>query len=170
MSRNVKYFLFLGSCPNNSKELTDANLNFIKTHPLMNDAVSPFFGSPVLLRTGFNTGFTAIDVDPQVMAPDGSRFDVLFVGTSTGQLIKAVNSLAPKSRISARTVIIEEIELMSNPVKIGELVAKINTQLLNHSPWNNRGKSRILIQFKLLCCSDGGADQKGGGSRDRDLE
>ena len=54
------------------------------------------------------------------MAPDGSRFDVLFVGTSTGQLIKAVNSLAPKSRISARTVIIEEIELMSNPVKIGK--------------------------------------------------
>ena len=130
-----------GSCPNNSKELTDANLNFIKTHPLMNDAVSPFFGSPVLLRTGFNTGFSAIDVDPQVMAPDGSRFDVLFVGSSTGQLIKAVNSLAPKSRISTRTVIIEEIELMSNPVKIGEQVAKSNTQLLTISPWNNRGKS-----------------------------
>ena len=115
----------------------------------MNDAVSPFFGSPVLLRTGFNTGFSAIDVDPQVMAPDGSRFDVLFVGTSTGQLIKAVNSLAPKSRISTRTVIIEEIELMSNPVKIGEQVAKSNTQLLTISPWNNRGKSLILILLKL---------------------
>ena len=119
-SQILKILIFVGTCPNNSKELTDANLNFIKTHPLMNDAVSPFFGSPVLLRTGFNTGFTSIDVDPQVMAPDGSRFDVIFVGTSTGQLIKAVNSLAPKSRITTRTVIIEEIELMSSPVKIGE--------------------------------------------------
>ena len=111
---------FSGSCPNNSKDLSDANLNFIKTHPLMNDAVSPFFGSPVLLRTGFNTGFTSISVDAQVMTPDGSKFDVLYVGTSTGQLLKAVNSLSPKSVATTRPVIIEEMELMSEPVKKGE--------------------------------------------------
>ena len=95
----------------------------------MNDAVSPFFGAPVLLRTGFNTGFTSIDVDPQVMAPDGSKFDVLFVGTSTGQLLKTVNSLSPKSQISARTVIIEEIDLMSNAIKIG-MFSKLNIGFL----------------------------------------
>ena len=55
-----------GSCPNNSKELNDANLNFIKTHPLMNDAVPPFFNHPVLIRTGLNMAFTSIAVDPQV--------------------------------------------------------------------------------------------------------
>ena len=109
-----------GSCPNNSKELSDANLNFIKTHPLMNDAVAPFFGSPVLLRTGFNTGFTSISVDGQVATPDGSRFDVLYVGTSTGHLLKAVNALSPVSVSSTRPVIIEEMELMSGPVKKGE--------------------------------------------------
>ena len=43
--------------------------------------------------------------------PDGSKFDVIFVGTSSGQLLKAVNSLAPKSIASTRTVIIEEIEV-----------------------------------------------------------
>ena len=43
--------------------------------------------------------------------PDGSKFDVIFVGTSRGQLLKAVNSLAPKSTASTRTVIIEEIEV-----------------------------------------------------------
>ena len=116
----INSLLLSGSCPNNSKELTDANLNFIKTHPLMNDAVPPFFGSPVLLRTGFNTGFTAIDVDAQVMAPDGSRFDVIFVGSSTGHLLKAVNALSPVSVSSTRPVIIEEMELMSGPVKKGE--------------------------------------------------
>ena len=87
--------LYPGSCPNNSKELSDANLNFIKTHPLKNEAVPPFFGTPVLMRTGLNTGFTSIDVDAQVTTPDGSKFDVIFVGTSTGQLLKAVNSLSP---------------------------------------------------------------------------
>ena len=56
------------------------------------------------------------------MSPDGSKFDVLFVGTSTGQLIKAVNSLSPKSRTTTRTVIIEEIELMTSPVKIVTVV------------------------------------------------
>jgi len=100
-----------GSCPNNSKELNDANLNFIKTHPLMNDAVPPFFNHPVLIRTGLNMAFTSIAVDPQVSTPDGSKFDVIFVGTSRGQLLKAVNSLAPKSTASTRTVIIEEIEV-----------------------------------------------------------
>ena len=119
--------VFAGSCPNNSKELNDANLNFIKTHPLMNDAVPPFFNHPVLVRTGLNMAFTSIAVDPQVLSPpllednittylqvstpDGSKFDVIFVGTSSGQLLKAVNSLAPKSIASTRTVIIEEIEV-----------------------------------------------------------
>ena len=120
--------VFTGSCPNNSKELNDANLNFIKTHPLMNDAVPPFFNHPVLVRTGLNMAFTSIAVDPQVLSlhlssettspqyiqvstPDGSKFDVIFVGTSSGQLLKAVNSLAPKSIASTRTVIIEEIEV-----------------------------------------------------------
>ena len=45
--------------------------------------------------------------------PDGSKFDVIFVGTSSGQLLKVVNSLAPKSIASTRTVIIEEIEVAS---------------------------------------------------------
>ena len=51
----------------------------------MNEAVPPFFGTPVLTRTG-NTGFTSIDVDAQVTTPDRSKFDAIFVGTSMGQL------------------------------------------------------------------------------------
>jgi len=106
-----------GSCPNNSKELSDATYNFIKTHPLMDGAVPPFLSSPVLLRTGFNIGFTAIGIHPQVATPDGSKFDVIFVGTSGGQLLKAVNSLSPKSRQSARPVIIEELAAVTGAVR-----------------------------------------------------
>ena len=99
----------------------------------MNEAVPPFFGTPVLVRTGLNTGFTSIDVDAQVTTPDGSKFDVIFVGTSTGQLLKAVNSLSPKSRISTRTVIIEEIEVISSSIKS---VTVINTK---------KGKGHVLV-------------------------
>lgn len=112
-----------GSCTNNSKELSDANLNFIKTHPLMNEAVPSFFGSPVLIQTGLYTGFTALDVDPQVVTTDGSLFDVVFIGTSSGRLLKCVNSMAPKSTASARPVLIEEIEAMSGPIKKVKVVS-----------------------------------------------
>lgn len=83
----------------------------------MNDAVAPFFNHPVLIRTGFNMAFTSIAVDAQISTPDGSKFDVIFVGTSTGQLLKAVNSLSPKSTAATRTVIIEEIEVASELIK-----------------------------------------------------
>ena len=86
LSPLLYFALFSGSCPNNSKELNDANLNFIKTHPLMNDAVPPFFSAPVLVRTGLNVAFTSVAVDAQVTA---TATDVLFVGTSEGCLLKA---------------------------------------------------------------------------------
>ena len=108
----------------------------------MNDAISPFFGSPVLLRTGFNTGFTSISVAAQVMTPDGSKFDVLYVGTSTGQLLKAVNSLSPKSVATTRPVIIEEMELLSESVKKGN------------------SRQRMVTSRLMLCFSAGGQHQE----------
>ena len=111
LSPLLYFALFSGSCPNNSKELNDANLNFIKTHPLMNDAVPPFFSAPVLVRTGLNVAFTSVAVDAQVTAADGSAYDVLFVGTSNGRLLKAVNSVSYKSSKNPKTVIIEELEV-----------------------------------------------------------
>jgi semaphorin 6 len=39
-----------GSCSNDTKSLPDANLNFIKTHSLMDESVSPFFGAPIVIR------------------------------------------------------------------------------------------------------------------------
>ena len=54
----------------------------IKTYHLINEAFPPFFGISVMMGTGLHTGFTSIDVDAQVTNPDGSKFDVIFVGTS----------------------------------------------------------------------------------------
>ena len=35
-------------------------------------------------------GFTCLDVDAQVMGPDGSLYDVLFVGTKEGKNVKEI--------------------------------------------------------------------------------
>ena len=66
---------------NDTKLLPDINLNFIRTHSLMDDLVLPFFGAPIVIRTGLISRFTVIAVDPQVKTTDGKTFDVIFVGT-----------------------------------------------------------------------------------------
>lgn len=69
-----------GTCVNDTKSLPEVNLNFIKKHVLMDDPVPPFFGSPLVVRTGLISRFTAIAVDPQVKTTDGKAYDVIFVG------------------------------------------------------------------------------------------
>jgi semaphorin 6 len=41
------------SCSNNTKQIPDLNLNFVKSHVLMNGAVPAFGGKPVLVQTSF---------------------------------------------------------------------------------------------------------------------
>ena len=65
---------------NDTRSLSAVNLNFIKTHSLMDDNVLPFFGAPMVIRTGIVSRFTVIAVDPQVKTTDGKAYDVLFVG------------------------------------------------------------------------------------------
>ena len=45
-------------CTNSSRLLPDTTLNFIKTHPLMNNAVPATGGAPLLLHTSFKSVLT----------------------------------------------------------------------------------------------------------------
>ena len=42
-----------GTCNNDSRQLPDQTLNFIKTHALMDESVPAFFGEPIVIRTSF---------------------------------------------------------------------------------------------------------------------
>jgi len=127
-----------GTCMNDSKvDLTDANMNFIKKHPLMNTAVESFFPGPLLVRTGLDTGFTSIDVDAQVVSPEGATYDVIFVGTRSGHLLKSVNTISgvdggPTSRPPV-PVIIEEIEAVNGAV--------IKVQVVN----DEKGSGHVIV-------------------------
>ena len=50
-----------------------------------------FFYSFLRSNRGYSYRFTQIAVDPQVKTPGGKTYDVLFIGTDNGKVIKAVN-------------------------------------------------------------------------------
>ncbi|KAK2704735.1 semaphorin-1A-like [Artemia franciscana] len=108
-----------GQCVNDSQTLPDITLNFIKSHPLMDDSVPAYLGEPLLIKTGIHYRFTKIAVDPQFRTPDGKVFDVMFIGTYNGKVIKAVNAESTDTATkSVRPVIIEEIQVFSQKVAI----------------------------------------------------
>ncbi|GBP13841.1 Semaphorin-1A [Eumeta japonica] len=108
-----------GTCNNDSRQLPDQTLNFIKTHALMDESVPAFFGEPIVIRTSFHYRFTHIAVDPQVKTPGGKAYDVLFIGTDNGKIIKAINAASFDTNKRATPVVIEELQAFAagSPVR-----------------------------------------------------
>ncbi|KAM6921909.1 semaphorin-4E [Xenentodon cancila] len=96
---------------NRSLELPDKTLQFIRDRPLMDDAVHPLTGRPLLVERG--ALLTRIVVD-SVLAVDGQRHDVMFIGTENGYIQKAVN-------YDGEMLIIEEIQVYESPEPISIL-------------------------------------------------
>ncbi|XP_056132308.1 semaphorin-4E [Lampris incognitus] len=109
-----------GACINNearklgmtrSLDLPDKTLQFIRDRPLMDEAVRPLTGSPMLVKKG--PTLTRIVVD-SVMALDGEIYPVMFIGTENGYIQKAVN-------YAGEMFIIEELQVSVNPDPIRTL-------------------------------------------------
>uniref|UniRef100_A0A8C8J9M9 Uncharacterized protein n=1 Tax=Oncorhynchus tshawytscha TaxID=74940 RepID=A0A8C8J9M9_ONCTS len=109
-----------GACINNaaralgmerSLDLPDKTLQFIRDRPLMDEAVRPLTGGPLLVKKG--AMFTRLVVD-NVLALDGERYAVMFIGTENGYVQKAVN-------YAGEMFIIEEIQLYQTPEAIRTL-------------------------------------------------
>ncbi|XP_059357194.1 semaphorin-4E-like [Carassius carassius] len=93
-----------------SLDLPDKTLQFIKDRPLMDQAVKALGEKPLLVKTG--AAFTRIVV-ASATALNGTSHQVMFIGTKSGSVLKAVN-------YGGEMVIMEEIQLFepSEPVKI----------------------------------------------------
>ncbi|XP_043088330.1 semaphorin-4E isoform X2 [Puntigrus tetrazona] len=91
-------------------DLPDKTLQFIKDKPLMDQAVTALGDKPLLVKRG--PAFTRIVVSTAT-ALDGTSHQVMFIGTKSGSVLKAVN-------YDGEMVIMEEIQLFgaSEPVKI----------------------------------------------------
>lgn len=89
-------------------DLPDRTLQFIKDRPLMDQAIQPIGGKPLLMRRG--APFTRIVVN-QVQAADGAQYSVMFIGTEGGTIVKAANH-------DGEMFIIEEVQLFEPPEPI----------------------------------------------------
>ncbi|KAF5897298.1 semaphorin-4E-like isoform X1, partial [Clarias magur] len=134
-----------GACINNdakqkgffkSLDLPDKILHFVRDRPLMDQAVEPSSQQPLLVKKG--AAFTSIVV-ARTTALDGSIHQVMFIGTASGSVLKAVS-------YNGETVIIEEVQLFvhSGPVKILRLSSTLG-QLY-------AGSDVAAVQMPLSLC------------------
>ncbi|KAJ9597977.1 hypothetical protein L9F63_011178, partial [Diploptera punctata] len=110
-----------GQCVNDSRTLPDVSVNFVKTHTLMDEAVPAFFTRPILIRISLQYRFTKIAVDQQVRTPDGKAYDVLFIGTDDGKVIKVLNAASFDSDKTVNSVVIEELQVLPPSVAVKNL-------------------------------------------------
>uniref|UniRef100_A0A8C1ZRR8 Si:ch211-129c21.1 n=1 Tax=Cyprinus carpio TaxID=7962 RepID=A0A8C1ZRR8_CYPCA len=133
-----------GACINNaarssgimqSLDIPDKTLQFIRDRPLMDDAVRPITGKPLLLKRG--PLLTRLVVD-HVTVSDGESYHVMFVGTENGYVQKAVN-------YDGEMHIIEEVKLFQNAEPI-EVLRLHQNQLY-------AGSASGVVQMPVSNCS-----------------
>uniref|UniRef100_A0A667XH87 Sema domain-containing protein n=1 Tax=Myripristis murdjan TaxID=586833 RepID=A0A667XH87_9TELE len=136
-----------GSCINNkiratgvtsSLDLPDQSLLFVKEHPLMESAVRPVSGKPLLVQAG--THFSKIIVE-RVPSLDGAQHHVMFIGTDSGWLQKAVWFSGEGSHI------IEELQLFQTPQPVSFLQLSSTTGQLY------TGSRDVVVQIDTSECS-----------------
>ncbi|KAL9927449.1 LOW QUALITY PROTEIN: semaphorin 1a [Glossina fuscipes fuscipes] len=140
-----------GSCHNDSRTLPDPTLNFIKTHSLMDENVPAFFGQPILVRTSTIYRFTQIAVDAQIKTPGGKTYDVIFVGTDHGKIIKSVNAESADSDKKVTSVVIEEIDVLpkSEPIRNLEIVRTMQYDQAKDGSYDD-GKLVIVTDSQVI--------------------
>ncbi|XP_028817602.1 semaphorin-4E [Denticeps clupeoides] len=119
-----------------SRNLPDSTLQFVRDRPLMDEAVHPVTGGPLLLKRG--TLLTRVVVD-SVLALDGHRHAVMFAATEDGFIQKAVN-------YDKEMFVIEEVQLFQTPEPIKTLRLSTGRGLLY------AGSDAGAVQMPLSDC------------------
>ncbi|XKL63079.1 hypothetical protein PGB90_005443 [Kerria lacca] len=117
-----------GNCVNDSRTLPDSSVTFAKTHSLMDDAVPAFHNHPVFIRISWQYRFSAIAVDPKVKTINGEKFDVLFIGTDDGKVLK-VSCVVGNNITEVKANLIEELQVIENsPIRKLSIVRPMNSE------------------------------------------
>ena len=88
--------------------LSESSMNFIKRHSLTDWAVhSSRRDGPLFIKTSMAERLTVVGVDAGVSAVDGASYDVIFVGTTSGRILK----LAHPKHGNAAAVLVESIQV-----------------------------------------------------------
>ncbi|XP_076119370.1 semaphorin-3E [Alosa pseudoharengus] len=110
-----------------SKDFPDEVLRFVRTHPLMFNAVRPRQHRPILLETGGGRNFTQLAVD-HVEAEDG-HYNVLYIGTDKSVVLKYI-TIYNKESDTMEEVLLEELQVFKEPVPVTEILISAKRQQL----------------------------------------
>uniref|UniRef100_A0AAA9U165 Semaphorin 3F n=1 Tax=Bos taurus TaxID=9913 RepID=A0AAA9U165_BOVIN len=123
-----------GTCPGgtftpsmkSTKDYPDEVINFMRSHPLMYQAIYPLQRRPLVVRTGAPYRLTTVAVD-QVDAADG-RYEVLFLGTDRGTVQKVI--VLPKDDQEMEELMLEEVEVFKDPAPVKTMTISSKRQQL----------------------------------------
>ncbi|EMP24093.1 Semaphorin-4E [Chelonia mydas] len=96
---------------NTSLDLPDKILQFVRDHPLMDNAVNPVGDRPVLLKRGSN--YTRIVVD-RITGLDKKTYDVLFIGTVCSRYKHCLDCVLARDPYCAWSESFEKCVLVAN--------------------------------------------------------
>jgi len=109
-----------GRCYNQTANLPESSLHFIKNHCLMDQSVHSKPSMPVFIKYGDSEMFTKIALHRGVSDLRGESFDVLFIGTNRGKVMKIiVNSEKPDIKSSSLQ---QEIQIFGETVPVLNLL------------------------------------------------
>lgn len=128
-----------GMCPSktfgtfsSTKDFPDDVIQFARNHPLMYNSVLPMGGRPLFLQVGAGYTFTQIAAD-RVAAADG-HYDVLFIGTDVGTVLKVI-SVPKGSQPNSEGLLLEELQVFENSAAITSMqISSKRHQLYVASP------------------------------------
>ncbi|XP_051509937.1 sema domain, immunoglobulin domain (Ig), short basic domain, secreted, (semaphorin) 3H isoform X2 [Myxocyprinus asiaticus] len=137
-----------GTCPSSTyggfqstREYPDDVIFFSRTHPLMQEVVHPLGRQPLLIRVGVPYMLTRLLVD-RVEAVDG-QYDVLFIGTDTGLVLKAIH--LPKANGQNQEVTLEQLQVFKHK-------SPITAMTLSKKKWLFAGSVEGVVQLGLFHC------------------
>ena len=159
---------YSNSIPNNF----ESRHNFIKHHALMDENVPSYLNNqiPLYIKTSLSERLTVIKVDSNVLTMPKNQtsdvYDVLFVGTTTGRILKFISSFVKSPPISPfksflneeerakdnfpSLTLIESIQLFKFNIPIRNIILHHNTsQLVVQS--DNEVSILALFLFINLC-------------------
>lgn len=113
-----------GQCSENSKNLSESHMNFMKIHSLMDSSINAADQQPLYVKAALHERLTAIAVDPNVRTPgdDNAEFyDVIYVGTTKGKVLKIISSRSVFGSGVIKPVVSEEIQVFTYHVPVTNL-------------------------------------------------
>ncbi|XP_037312848.2 sema domain, immunoglobulin domain (Ig), short basic domain, secreted, (semaphorin) 3H isoform X2 [Pungitius pungitius] len=137
-----------GTCPSSTygsysstRQYPDDVIFFSRTHPLLQENVLPLGERPLLVRVGVHYKFSKLLVD-RVEAVD-STYDVLFIGTDSGLVLKAIH--LPREHGQSQEVTLEQLQVFQHK-------SPVTAMTLSKKKWLFVGSSEGVSQLALYQC------------------